>query len=143
MGACLPRQTELKDYPIPSLSLAGELDGVAHITRMAEEFAELKKYVLESFSNLYRTPVFLLEEVNHVQFASNTTIPFASVTISDHIIHDDLASKVAEEDAKRMIGKLVNHFLTVTFSLSPILVNSVQRILEKTFDRSYDKFQPF
>ena len=135
MGSFLQRAVKLKDYPLPVLTLAAELDGVARVTRVVEEFAKLKEDILESFSNLYRTPVLLLEGVNHRQFASEP--------MPKSIQQYDLAPDVTEDEAHRMIGEYVNDFLTTTFSSSPYQVDNALKDLEKAFSKSIDKFQPF
>ena len=135
MGSFIPRGDRLQDFPVPVLTLAAELDGVARMSRMAEEFAKLKDDIQESFSNIYRTPVLVLEGVNHAQFASGA-LPY-------FIQKYDLIPDVTEEDAHRMIGEHVNDFLTATFSTAPLQADNALRNLKIAFSKSVDKFQPF
>jgi len=64
MGGFLARKslTPEFDYPVPTLTLAGELDGLARVTRMAESAYHQRGR--DDF------PVVVLRGVNHMQFAS-------------------------------------------------------------------------
>ena len=58
----------VSSFPIPVLTLGGELDGLTGINYIAREFMEASKAKLK-LSNIYKKPVILLEGVNHSQFA--------------------------------------------------------------------------
>ena len=52
-------------YPVPTLTIGGEVDGLARISRIAEAAVAVKM-----FSNKDEFPVVILEGVSHMQFAS-------------------------------------------------------------------------
>ena len=136
LGSSLPRDTQLRDFPTPVLTLAAELDGLTRITRVAEEYAKLADDVLWNvLLGIYRTPVILLEGVNHAQFASGLMPP--------HVSLGDLAPNVTEEQAHLKVGEYVNHFLTATFSSEDSHIEQALRNLTAAFFQCVVKLQPF
>ena len=135
MGACLPRDTQPVDYPLPVLTLAAELDGVTRITRVAQEFGKLKQDMENSPLTLYRAPIIFLAGTNHGQFASGSKPP--------RITNNDLEPETSEADAHKLIGKHVDSFLTASFSTSPAKVEIALRELEEAYSEAREKFEPF
>ncbi|RUS71742.1 hypothetical protein EGW08_020495 [Elysia chlorotica] len=136
MGSTVARNTQLRDFPIPVLTLAAELDGVTRMTRIVEEYDKLTKGMPASFRGLYRTPVIYIEGANHAQFASG----------SDQSLIDksrDLEPEITDDEAHRWIGKYVNDFLTVTFSSEEDDVDNSLTALVEPFMDAVNKFQPF
>ena len=135
MGSATSRTTSLRDFPIPVLTLAAELDGVTRITRIAVEYEKLTHNTTGFLKGLYRTPVIYIEGANHAQFASGG--------LNSHIKLVDLKANVTEEDAHREIGKYFNAFLTVTFSSDDSKIDEALNQLTDAFLKSVKKFQPF
>ncbi|GFR81506.1 hypothetical protein ElyMa_000605700 [Elysia marginata] len=135
MGATITRKTDLKDYPLPVLTLAGELDGVNKITRVVEEFDKLRDEVDGFFKGVYRNPVVLIKGANHASFVSGE-LPAQLKPI-------DLAANISQADAHAMIGRHVNSFLTATFSTDDALVDTALDELVDQFVRTVRKLQPF
>jgi hypothetical protein len=81
-------------YPVPTLTVGGELDGLARVTRLAEAF--------------YKTggrpgfPVEVVAGMTHMQFASGE--PPALVRLRD------LKPEVSDEDARATVARLVAGF---------------------------------
>ena len=136
MGSTLTRKTKLRDFPIPVLTLAAELDGVIRITRMVEEYEKLTSDISSILRGLYRTPVIFIEGANHAQFGPGIT--WSGVNKSK-----DLAPEITDDKARSLIGKSVNDFLTVTFSLKNDQVDKALDQLMQAFFKSAMKFQPF
>jgi hypothetical protein len=91
------------DYPVPTLTIGAELDGLARITRIAEAYYHQKKQA-DAF------PTVVLPGQNHMQFASGT--PPANV------MKNDLPAEVDEADAHVAIGSTVADFMAQRLSLS-------------------------
>jgi hypothetical protein len=91
------------DYPVPTLTIGAELDGLARITRMAEAYYHQKEQA-DAF------PVVVLPGQNHMQFASGT--PPANV------LKNDLTPEVEEADAHIAIGSTVADFMAQRLRLS-------------------------
>ena len=134
MGSTISRTTSLRDFPIPVLTLAAELDGVTRITRIAVEYEKLTHNTTSFFKRLYRTPVIYIEGANHAQFASGELRP--------KLKSADLKANVTEVQTHREIGKYLNAFLTVTFSSDDSQIDEALDQLSDAFLRSVKKFQP-
>ena len=135
MGSTITRTTSLRDFPIPLLTLAAELDGVTRITRIAVEYEKLTHNTTGFFTGLYRTPVIYIEGANHAQFASGELRP--------RLKSADLKADISDKQAHREIGKYFNAFLTATFSSNDSQIDEALDQLSVAFLRSVKKFQPF
>jgi len=60
----------LTEYGIPVLTLAGDLDGLTRITRIAEAYHEYQKLIAVDKSALFLKPVIVLPGVSHSSFCS-------------------------------------------------------------------------
>lgn len=85
-------------YPVSTLTIGGELDGLARVTRTAEAFYHQ--------SELERFPVVVLPGVTHMQFASGE--PPALVKARD------LQPEVTQEKAHAAIAEVVCNYLALT-----------------------------
>lgn len=83
------------NWKIPTLTIAGEMDGLARIIRMAEAFH--KQTSLDSM------PVVVLEGVTHMQFASGAP--------PSNVQKNDLSTDLSEADAHLLIAKTVTSFI--------------------------------
>eukprot|EP00927_Polykrikos_kofoidii_P083167 TRINITY_DN8458_c1_g1_i1.p1 TRINITY_DN8458_c1_g1~~TRINITY_DN8458_c1_g1_i1.p1 ORF type:complete len:517 (+),score=67.54 TRINITY_DN8458_c1_g1_i1:197-1552(+) len=96
----------VENYPKPVLTLAGEIDGLTRITRIARSFKELQsKIVTSGHEVLYTHPVVTLEGVVHSQFNSNQNV--TSFGLKDSCAEVDWAT------AHARIGSAVSDFMTV------------------------------
>ena len=135
MGYSLHRDARLKDFPVPVLTLAAELDGLNRITRIAEEFEKLQEDLESSHVALYQTPVMVVEGANHAQFASGD--------MPRRIQGDDLQPSITEDEAHRKIGKQVSSFLTALFTTLADQKETALAELEEAFFNAYQIFKPF
>ena len=83
LGSYLPHTAvigkKLRDYPFPTLTLGGELDGLTGINYLARESAALQALAGADVSSLITKPVIVLPGVVHMQFADGA--PIAGDTI--------------------------------------------------------------
>ncbi|KAK7098990.1 uncharacterized protein [Littorina saxatilis] len=121
----LTRDVKLASYPLPVLTISGDLDGLTRLTRIVDSFQELEDSLSKNPTNKYRTPVVTMPGVSHAQFASGQ-MPKA-------VTDKDLKPEVTSAAAYVMIA---NH--TSAFLLSS-LGDSVPQNLRSTAWSDLDK----
>jgi len=95
-------------YPVPALTLAGELDGLTRITRIAQSFEELQDLIATKGSDAaYTHPVVALPGQTHSQFCSNVNVTAFGTK--------DKCPEVTLVAAHSAIGSTVSAFLSVLF----------------------------
>ncbi|KAK3105881.1 hypothetical protein FSP39_007723 [Pinctada imbricata] len=109
----LTREHRLKDYPLPVLTLTGDLDGLTRITRILLSFEELSDDVKINVTAKYGTPVIVMIGVNHGLFASGNMPPevlkydfFPDVSIS--YAHQEMANISAAFMEYHVMGNHAN-----------------------------------
>ena len=126
--------TKLKDYPVPVLTLAAELDGQTRITRIVDEYDQLLEDVKIDKRAMYRTPVICIGGANHGQFASGV--------MPARVRSMNPKPDVSESEVRAMVAKYISSFLIAAFSKDTSLVEAAQKKLEDSFLESGRIFQP-
>lgn len=100
MGAFLTRTWKTDyvfSYTVPTLTIGGELDGLARVTRMAEAYYTQIQDPTQDITIAKTTfPVTVIEGVTHMQFASGTP--------PDLVQQRDLIPEVTYEEAHSLIA---------------------------------------
>lgn len=107
-GACLQRNytnTTLIKFPVPSLAVGGEKDGLMRITRMAEA------YYKTTVPGGKEQVVVVLPGVSHMQFASGEP----PITVKEL----DLQPEVSLEDAHAAMANATADFMVATLTGRP------------------------
>ena len=106
LGSFLRRWYRNVTYPVPTITIGGELDGLARVTRIMEEYyhrvlhsTEEQKIASASF------PVVVVEGLSHMQFASGDP----PALVKDR----DLQPEISYEEAHAIVGSLVASFIAV------------------------------
>ncbi|KAK3584320.1 hypothetical protein CHS0354_017131 [Potamilus streckersoni] len=118
----LTREHALHAYPVPVMTLSGDLDGLTRITRIVDTFEsvnciiyyqgiinlprKLENDVKNDTSATFRTPVIVMPGVNHGQFASGLMPP--------NVAKHDLKPDVTEENAHEQISNYTRDFILAT-----------------------------
>lgn len=129
-AAYLKRGNALRDYPIPVLTLSGELDGLCRITRILETFEELGTDVAKDKNSIYRTPVIIMPGVNHAQFASGL--------MPSTVVAYDLVPDVSNATAYDAIANYTNAFISSTLLQS----NDPKQELEMAYNSTHNIMKP-
>jgi len=83
LGSYLPHTIvigkQLSTYPIPTLTLGGELDGLTGLNYLAREFATLQLLAAKDASVFGSKPVVVLPGVSHMQFADGAALQGDSI----------------------------------------------------------------
>ncbi|KAL1522457.1 hypothetical protein AB1Y20_017445 [Prymnesium parvum] len=106
-GATLLRQYRGVPYPVPVLTLDGDLDGQLRVTRQAEAYYHQVAKWPPSSSSLPPQPVILLEGLSHWSISSG---PVPS-TVKKH----DLQPEVSEEEGHAAIAMSIAMYLQALF----------------------------
>ncbi|XP_053384572.1 uncharacterized protein LOC123535953 [Mercenaria mercenaria] len=110
----LTRSHRLRDYPLPVLTISGDLDGLTRITRIVDTFEELENETMHNpspVSLIYKTPVIVMRGLNHGHFASGTMPP----NVLEHDLPVD--NDITFDNAHQTIAFHVTNFVIVNTGL--------------------------
>eukprot|EP00300_Choanocystis_sp_HF-7_P001351 c11092_g1_i2.p1 GENE.c11092_g1_i2~~c11092_g1_i2.p1 ORF type:complete len:597 (+),score=103.96 c11092_g1_i2:1-1791(+) len=103
-GGFLARKYFANDFPVPTLTIGGELDGLARVTRVgAESYYNLITLKSNPAAAAKRFPVVVVPGMNHWQFASGAPTRLVSTM--------DLIPEVSDADAQATASVLIADFL--------------------------------
>ncbi|XP_061183326.1 uncharacterized protein LOC133191597 [Saccostrea echinata] len=129
-AAYLTKGNKLSDYPVPVLTLSGDLDGLTRITRIMDTFQELYEDVSSNMKAKYRTPVLVMEGVNHGQFASGK--------MPSNVAEHDLPPDVTNVTAYQKIARYTCSFISNIASSSALS----QQVLDEGFNTTFRLLEP-
>ncbi|XP_069961201.1 uncharacterized protein [Cherax quadricarinatus] len=95
----------LNNVSLPVMHISGDLDGMVRVTHIRRIFRELEASLEEEPENVYRKPVMILQDVNHMHFASGNR--------TSSVEANDILSPMSQEEAQVGIARHVTAFLTV------------------------------
>ncbi|XP_042877812.1 uncharacterized protein LOC122256904 [Penaeus japonicus] len=121
MASYLPAGA-LANTSLPVMHISGDLDGQDKVTHVMSTFEELQDTLDENPTNVHTMPVVLLEDVNHMHFASGE--PPAAV------VAKDVLSPMSQEDAQALIARHVSAFLTIVTGQPEADVPEAQQVLD-------------
>ena len=101
MGAYLLRKYRNQTYPVSTLTLGGELDGLTRVTRIMEEYYH--RILMAKDAQAF--PVAVIEGMSHFQFASGN--------IPSHVKNNDLKPEISYDTAHALVGNLTSAFLAL------------------------------
>lgn len=90
-------------YPIPTLTIGGELDGVCRVTRIMEEYVLRIHTVKNQTAAIKHSPVVIVRGMTHLQFASGKP--------SDTIQQYDLKPEIEDSKALQSISDIAACFM--------------------------------
>ncbi len=96
------RGQTIVQYPVPTLTIGGTLDGLARITRIAAAFWYQQINPSQS-TDKANFPVVTIEGASHMQFASGEA--------TSYVADFDLKPTIAEYAVHKQVGNLVYHFI--------------------------------
>ncbi|KAK6191736.1 hypothetical protein SNE40_003342 [Patella caerulea] len=133
-GSYLTKGNKLSDYPVPVLTISGDLDGLTRVTRIAESFEELKANAAKSQNAIYRTPVIVLNGVNHGQFSSGT--------MPSNVLEYDLTPEVDAATAYTMMAVNIDNFLVTVLGAPSTATSKARAGLKQAFKNAGVFFEP-
>lgn len=108
-GSYLTSGNRVDTYPKPALTLAGELDGLTRITRIAECWRQFEDLLAVDETQRFSRSVVALPGQTHSQFCSNVNITSFGTK--------DLCPEVTWDAAHAAIGEVVADFLTLLWKV--------------------------
>lgn len=116
-------------FPIPTLTIGGELDGVCRITRIMEEFIHRISMASNRDEAIKKFPVVTVPGMTHLQFASGEP--------SQNIKEFDLKPEIEDSDAHQLVSRIAASFIGVTLGNETSL-----SYLESAVQNASKFFQP-
>ncbi|XP_047500250.1 uncharacterized protein LOC125046512 [Penaeus chinensis] len=123
----------LASYPIPVLTLAGDLDGSSRVTRMVDAFTESQAQMALDSEAVFRVPTIIPEDVNHASYYND----------SDGLqVPDDILTPLPSAEAKARISQHVADFITATLGKPSAAVDDARSRLLGAYDDTNAKMKP-
>mmetsp|Transcript_24346 Transcript_24346/g.35707 ORF Transcript_24346/g.35707 Transcript_24346/m.35707 type:complete len:589 (+) Transcript_24346:59-1825(+) len=113
-------------YPVPTLTIGGELDGLCRMTRIAENIYTQITFSEDPETAAVYMPVTMIEGMNHMQFASGEPPTFVK--------DNDLQAEISEGEAhSRVVGDAAAFFNSLIYPDNIDYVNTVRsRVQDST-----------
>ena len=105
MGAYLLRKYRNETYPVPTLTIGGELDGLTRVTRIMEEYYHRISKAPDINVATKSFPVAVIEGMTHMQFASGDP--------PKHVKDNDLKPEITFDSAHSSVASLVAAFMAI------------------------------
>ena len=105
MGSYLLRKYRDETYPISTLTIGGELDGLCRVTRIMESFYHSVIKASNRTKAVTNFPVVTVAGMTHMQFASGDPPPMVK--------ERDLRPEISEAQAHTAVASLVNTFISL------------------------------
>lgn len=91
------------EFPVPVLTIGGELDGLCRLTRITEALYSQVTFSADPERASMTMPVTVIEGLNHMMFASGTPPEFVK--------RSDLQAELSEDEAHSLIARDAGAFL--------------------------------
>ncbi|XP_068245706.1 uncharacterized protein [Palaemon carinicauda] len=124
----------LANNTLPVMHISGDLDGMTRITRIMSTFVELEALLEDTPESKYEKPVIVLEDVNHMHFASGDPPSL--------VAKEDILSPMAQDEAQSLIARHIASYLTVVSGQPPEEIAMAQEVLLEAFDNTAKAMQP-
>ena len=92
-------------FPVPTMTIGGELDGLSRVTRIMEEYYFRIHLAPDPDVALAKFPVMLVRGLSHLQFASGKP--------PDLVRARDLKPEISQDDAHEIVAGYINDFIRV------------------------------
>ena len=124
LGSFLKRSYHASSFPIPTLTIGAELDGVCRITRIMEEYVHRFELASNSMQNYGTFPVAVVEGMTHLQFASGAP--------SDFIMKYDLKPERNDSDVLYNTSCIISNFIAWTVTKSNNSLDFLKAVVQDT-----------
>jgi len=123
MGSFLLRSYRNESYPVPTLTIGGELDGLTRVTRIMEEYYHRISKAPDINAATKSFPVTVIEGMSHFQFASGDP--------PQHVKDNDLKPEITFDSAHTSVASLVADFIAIQMGYTRVFP-TIQDAVEAT-----------
>ncbi|CAH1783496.1 unnamed protein product [Owenia fusiformis] len=129
------KKGQLASFPVPTLTLSGDLDGLVRITRIAAQFKELMSYVAQyNKDGAYRFPTVTLTGVNHGQYFTGN--------IPSNVQKYDIKSEVDGPTGRQMIAEATVDFMIKTLGVPQSRLSDSTNNLTQYYQENEKRMKP-
>ncbi len=107
LGSFLQRIYRSSPYPVRTLTISGELDGVARLTRIMEEYYLRVQEAANPSEAITTFPVVVIRGMSHYQFISG---PMA---IPSNLKYQDLRPEISYDLAHSKVSSIISSYISV------------------------------
>ncbi|XP_050410340.1 uncharacterized protein LOC126824929 [Patella vulgata] len=133
MGSVLPVGQSVSTFPLPVLTLSGELDGVTRITNVANFYREFARDISQEPSFIHHSPLILLQGCNHALFSDGE--------LPDEMLDRDIKSEVNDDDARMLVANYTVRFIG-TVTAQPGYRNVSKTMFQSAYKTASSMLQP-
>ncbi|CAH1783495.1 unnamed protein product [Owenia fusiformis] len=128
--------SDLVSYPLPVLTLTGDLDGMARVTKIAQEFRKLEKAVDNNKDGALelKYPVVTMDGVNHGQYATGEMPP----AVKEY----DIPARVDGSIAQTKMANAIVQFMVHTLQKPTNLIKNAATWLQARYQDNEKRMQP-
>jgi len=123
MGSYIQRKHRNESYPVPTLTIGGELDGLTRVTRIMEEYYHRISEAPDITVATKSFPVIVIEGMNHFQFASGSP--------PEHVRNNDLKPEITFDSAHTSVASMVADFMALQMGYARVFP-AIQDAVEAT-----------
>ncbi|XP_042863331.1 uncharacterized protein LOC122247795 [Penaeus japonicus] len=123
----------LASYPIPVLTLAGDLDGSARVTRMVDAFTESQAQMALDPDAVFQVPTIIPEDINHASYYDD----------SDGLqVPDDILTPLSSVEAKARVSQHISDFMTANLGKPSGALEEARSRLLDAYEDTNAKMKP-
>ena len=124
LGSFLLRKYRNASYPVPTLTIGGELDGLCRVTRIMESYYHRILHAGDQQAAIKTFPVAVVEGMSHMQFASGD-IPLL-------LKLRDLKPEISYDDAHKAVAGLMTAFMSVRVDGNSTALSALTHAIQNT-----------
>ena len=124
MGSFLSRANYNGSYPVPTLTIGGEKDGLCHVTRIMVSFYHQILHTKTPDTAIKDFPVIVIPGLSHMQFASGNP----PLLVKDR----DLKPEISYDDAHTALANITKAFISIQLAGSKTDLQFIDKVVNET-----------
>ncbi|XP_046546165.1 uncharacterized protein LOC124256236 [Haliotis rubra] len=128
MGTYLKPQFKASTFPLPVMTITGDLDGISRITSVAEAFRSLRDDVTFDSDLIYHSPMVIMDGFNHGVFSSGE--------LPGNMQALDISAEGSIEDGQRLVANCTALFIAHTMKAPSAFVNVAKILFREAYEKA-------